>query len=204
MKTNVEKDLMMVETIKTGNKIAAEKACAALFNKYHPSVLFHYRKMLSDKDMAEDLAIEAFAKAFEKIKTFDSSTAAFSTWLFSLTRNLFIDSLRKKKEEFTQLSEMTVSDEDGHTAEKELFSTEKTADEEIEIAERNKKLAVIIDKTFEDNPHLKKLIEMRYFKGMSYENISTILDCPIGTVKAHLHRAKKMLLPACKKAGVRG
>lgn len=203
MKTNAEKDLAMVETIKTGNKAAAENACAALFNKYQPSVLFHYRKMLPDKEAAEDLTMEAFAKAFEKIKTFDSSTAAFSTWLFSLTRNLFIDSLRKKKEELTQLSEMTINDDEGHSVEKELLSMEKTADEEIEVAERNKKLMEIIDEVFKETPRFKELLEMRYFKGMTYENIAAVLNCPEGTIKAHIHRAKKMLLPACKRAGIR-
>lgn len=202
MKTNAEKDLVLVNTIKSGNKGEAQKAFETLFKKYHSSVLFHYKRIANDDTLAEDLAMEAFEKMYERIETFKESNGAFSTWMFSLTKNLFIDMLRKSKKEgeTVSLTGLTTYDEEGVAMEKEINSEERNAIELMEVKERNARLNEIINETFIEKPHLKELVELRYFCDKSYEEMAIITNQPIGTIKAHLHRAKILLLEACKKA----
>jgi RNA polymerase sigma-70 factor (ECF subfamily) len=200
MKTNSQKDLELVEAIKSGNKAVADKAFGVLFNKYHPSILFHYKKLGNDDVLAEDLTMEAFEKMYEKIGKFNESEAAFSTWMFSLTKNLFIDMLRKRREEKVYLSEMSSCDEDGVVTTKEIASEDSNRHEDMEKEERNKRLMIIVNETFKKKTQLRELIELRFFCDMSYEEMAEITGRPVGTIKAHLHRAKGMLLEACTKA----
>lgn len=201
--TNAEKDLALVKALKSGNKKESREALETLFKKYHDLILFRYRSMTKNELDAEDLAMEAFEKCYEKIGQYNEETAAFSTWLFTLTRNLFIDSLRKKKEETIAISDMIVSDEDGSMVEKEFESDVRNPEEEILREERHMKLKEIIDITFADKPHLKELIELRYFADMSYHEMADLTDRPLGTVKAHLFRAKDILAKACEAAGLK-
>jgi RNA polymerase sigma factor (sigma-70 family) len=177
-----KQDLLLVEEAKKGN----EKAFASLMNRYRDSIYYMLLKMVNNPSDAEDLTIEAFGKAFRNIDTYTPSYA-FSTWLFMIATNNCIDFIRKKQSSpipFDQMQEgmenITVNiQSDLPDPEEALINDQKIAT-----------LRKIVNQL--KSPY-REIIELRYYKEYSYEEISNELNIPIGTVKAQLYRAKSLL-----------
>lgn len=164
-----------------------EKAFARLLSRYKDSIYFMLLKMLNNRSDAEDLTIEAFGKAFKNLHQY-SPTYAFSTWLFKIASNNCIDFLRKRKGNTVPLEngdESTEMSEASKIRSKDLNPEEKLI---------RKQKAILLQKVVRRlKPHYQTLVEMRYFRELSYEEIATELDLPLGTVKAQLFRARQML-----------
>ena len=193
-------DLELVEVIKGKDKKASEKAFNVLYKKYHDSMLFHFKGLIKDEEDAKELVLEAFMKMNTNLEKFNQETAVFSTWLFKLTQNLFIDRMRKKKEDIVPLSDLAFFDEEDYTIEYKIESKDGTPESALIAAERNRKMNDIINTM--DNKELSGVIKMRFFEGMSYEEISKATGKPLGTVKAFLHRAKEILKEEFVKANI--
>jgi RNA polymerase sigma-70 factor (ECF subfamily) len=134
-------DLELVEAIKSEEGKKREAAFNALFKKYNDSMVFHFRGLVkNDEEVARELVLEAFMKVNTNIEKFNKETAVFSTWLFKLTQNLFIDRLRKKKEETISLSDMATYDEESHTIEFDIASEDGTPETEEKIKEDTKEV----------------------------------------------------------------
>ncbi len=167
-----------------------QHAYAELMHHYRDSLYFTMLKMTGDQHDADDLTIEAFGKAFKNLNQY-TSEYAFSTWLFKIATNNCIDFMRKKnKGNFTinnQVNEddMSVQVKTSSLDPEEQFIKEQKIHLMREVVQRLK-------------PHYKKLIEMRYFKEYSYEEISKELDLPLGTVKAQLFRSREFLFNILK------
>lgn len=163
-----------------------EQAYTELMKRYRDSIYFMLLKMVNNKDDAEDLTIEAFGKAFVRLDQY-TPTYAFSTWLFRIASNNCIDFLRKKR---MQLLSIDGEDDDANSINVDLQS--KSLDPEQEAIKKQKELIMreVVGKL---KPRYKILIELRYFKEFSYEEISQELDMPLGTVKAQLYRAREVL-----------
>ena len=145
-------------------------------------------KMVNNKDDAEDLTIEAFGKAFNSLKQY-TPNYAFSTWLFKIASNNCIDFLRKKKKKIMSIDN-SIENKDGDEIAIELKSDARTPEQETI---RDQKIEVMRTYVKKLKPRYETLVEMRYFKEMSYEEISTELGLPLGTVKAQLFRAREFL-----------
>jgi RNA polymerase sigma-70 factor (ECF subfamily) len=185
-------DLELVNAIKSEDRIKSDRAFNALFNKYHTTMVYHFRGLVKDEETANELVLEAFAKVSTKLGTFDKDASVFSTWLFKLTKNTFIDNLRKKKEEAISISDLaTQSNDDNSPVEYDIASDEQTPEEKLMVKERDKKMAEIINKM--KNAELREVIKMRFFDGMSYEEMSVATQRPLGTIKAFVFRAKEIL-----------
>jgi len=170
-----------------------QKAYTELLNNYRDSLYFLLLKMTNNPTDAEDLTIEAFGKAFSKLDQY-SSDYAFSTWLFKIAANNCIDFLRKSKR--IVFADPVGDDKD----EKDSSPTEmmaSTLDPEEKVIEKQKirLMREVVEKL---KPHYRNLIELRYFKEWSYEEIATELDLPIGTVKAQLFRSREFLYQILK------
>lgn len=163
-----------------------DSAYTELMARYKDSIYFMLLKMVRNKDDAEDLTLEAFGKAFMNLEQY-SPKYAFSTWLFRIASNNCIDFMRKKKMKTTSID--TEFEDDGAPF---IFLPSKGRNPEEE-AIRNQKFKLMRELVDELKPQYKKLIELRYFKGLSYDEISTELDLTLGTVKAQLFRARKTL-----------
>ncbi len=163
-----------------------DSAYTELMSRYKDSIYFMLLKMVRNKDDAEDLTIEAFGKAFMNLEQY-SPKYAFSTWLFRIASNNCIDFLRKKKMDTTSIDQ---SFEDEGAPFIFLPSTGRNPEED---AIRNQKFKMMRELVAELKPQYKELIELRYFKGLSYDEISKELDLSLGTVKAQLFRARKTL-----------
>lgn len=162
-----------------------------LMNKYQKPLYYHVLKMVKNHEQVEDLVQEAFVKAFENLSSYNKNYA-FSTWLYRITTNHTIDYLRKKKLKTVSM------DEPIKTREGEMsmqISGKAETDRKIIKEQRSK----IIKKAIDDLPEkYRKVIEMRHLEELSYQEISEELDIPLGTVKAHIFRAREMLYKSLK------
>jgi len=185
-------DLLLVEKARRGN----EKAFASLMNRYRDSIYYMLLKMVNNPSDAEDLTIEAFGKAFRNLDSY-TPKYAFSTWLFKIASNNCVDFIRKKQLSPTPLDHI----QDGMDNVTVNIQSDMPDPEESLI--NHQKIAVLKDIVSQLKPRYKTLIELRYYKEYSYEEISSELNLPIGTVKAQLFRAKTLLYNILIKTGNR-
>ncbi len=168
-----------------------QDAFKQLMDKYQKPLYFHVLKMVRNHEQVEDLVQEAFMKAFNNLNSYNTNYA-FSTWLYRITTNHTIDYLRKKKLKTTSIND-PVKTKDG---EMEIqISDDAETDRDIIRKERKK----IIHNAINDLPKkYRKVIEMRHLQELSYQEIADHLDLPLGTVKAHIFRAREMLYKELK------
>jgi RNA polymerase sigma factor (sigma-70 family) len=185
-------DLLLVELAKNGN----EKAFSNLLNRYRDSIYFMLLKMVNNASDAEDLTIEAFGKAFRSLDSF-TPDFAFSTWLFKIATNNCIDFIRKKQISPTPIDQL--QDDLEHLT----VNIQSDLPDPEETLINDQKIAVLRDIVNQLKPRYRNLIELRYYKEYSYEEIATELKLPIGTVKAQLYRAKSLLFNIFTKTGNR-
>lgn len=163
-----------------------EKAFARLLNRYKDAIYFMLLKMVTNRNDAEDLTLEAFGKAFKSLHQY-SPTYAFSTWLFKIASNNCIDFLRKKKGVFVSIE----NNENSESGEPIRIKTKEPNPEEKLIRQQK---AILLRRVVRKlKPRYQVLVELRYFREFSYEEIAKELDLPLGTVKAQLFRAREML-----------
>jgi RNA polymerase sigma-70 factor (ECF subfamily) len=185
-------DLVLVELAKKGD----EKAFANLLNRYRDSIYFMLLKMVSNNSDAEDLTIEAFGKAFRNLDSF-TPDFAFSTWLFKIATNNCIDFIRKRQASPSPIDQLQ-DDLDSLTV-----NIQSDLPDPEEALINDQKIAVLRGIVNQLKPRYRRLIELRYYKEYSYEEIANELDLPIGTIKAQLFRAKSLLYNIFLKTGNR-
>ncbi len=174
-------DLILLEEARKGN----EKAFASLMNRYRDSVYYMLLKMVNNTSDADDLTIEAFGKAFRNLDSY-TPKFAFSTWLFKIATNNCVDFIRKK-----QVSPAPFDLQEGSDILTINIQSDLPDPEESLI--NREKIEALKDIVRQLKPRYRSLIELRYYKEYSYEEISAELTLPVGTVKAQLNRAKTLL-----------
>ncbi len=158
-----------------------------LMKKYHDPVFSLVFKIIHDKEEIEDLVQETFIKAFSSLKSFNENYS-FSTWIFKIASNNCIDFMRKKKLKTLSIN-VTLEQEDGETT-IEIPDTNYETDRNIIDEQRRR----IIQDAINSLPEkYRVVIQMRHQEEKNYDEISEILCMPIGTVKAHIFRAREML-----------
>ena len=183
-------DLILVERAKNHD----QKAYDLLMERYKNSVYHLIYKMIRNQDDAEDLTIEAFAKAFINIHRYNPEYA-FSTWLFRIATNNCIDFIRKKKLDTTSINE------DINANNSDSFLSLQIKDNSLNPQEsliRIQKIELMRMIVLNLPDKYQILVKLRYFKEYAYEEISQELNLPLGTVKAQLHRAREILFKMLK------
>ncbi|NNE54748.1 MAG: sigma-70 family RNA polymerase sigma factor [Flavobacteriales bacterium] len=170
-----------------------QKAYAELMERYRESIYYMLLKMVNSKDDADDLTIEAFGKAFKRLHQY-TPQFAFSTWLFKIATNNCIDYIRKKRIQALSL-DAGFKNSDGEMMEIAVRDSKLDPEETLEKKQRIMKLREVVTTL---KPRYRQLVELRYFKEYSYEEIATELDIPLGTVKAQLFRAREFLYQMMK------
>lgn len=188
---NARHDVDLVIAARSGD----QKAFAQLMKRYKDAIYFMLLKMVNNKTDAEDLAIEAFGKAFTNIHQYEPHFA-FSTWLFRIASNNAIDYLRKKKAVIVPL-EPTVGNGKSIGIEYNYnIRTDSDSPEEAFIKRQN---SILLRKAVSTlKPRYRTLLELRYFKEYSYAEIAEELNLPLGTVKVQLFRSREMLFDLLK------
>jgi RNA polymerase sigma-70 factor (ECF subfamily) len=176
-------DFLLVESAIAGD----EKAFARLMSRYKDAIYFMLLKMVNNKNDAEDLTLEAFGKAFKNLHQY-SPNYAFSTWLFKIATNNCIDFLRKRRGVYISIEN---NQENGdNDAPIKLRSTDPNPEEKLIRIQKAFLMRRLVHKL---KPRYRILVELRYFREFSYEEIAKELNLPLGTVKAQLFRAREML-----------
>lgn len=169
-----------------------EKAYRDLVAKYERALYFHILKMIKDRNQVEDLVQETFVKAFENLNRY-STNYAFSTWLYRIATNHTIDYLRKKKLKTLSIDE-PVKARDGEM--KMQLQDESAKSDRLIIRKQRQQM---VQNAIEELPDkYRKVIRMRHMEEKSYQEIAEVLDLPLGTVKAHIFRARELLYKALK------
>ena len=183
-------DATLVEQALAGS----QDAYRALVERHSRAVLTLVARMVRDQGVAEELAQDAFVKAFGALRSFDSSYK-FSNWILRIAHNVAIDHLRKARPPIVSI------DDDA--------SGREMADV---LADRREPSAFdrAVRRDFRDDldaalatlrPEFRRLIVLRYLEDMSYEDIAEVVGLPLGTVKSHLHRARAALGRLLAEAG---
>ena len=170
-----------------------EQAFAELMKRYKKPVYHMILKMVRNVDDAEDLTIEAFAKAFRSLKRFKKDYT-FSTWLFRIATNNAIDFIRKKKLETMSL-DTSFTDDSGENVTIDVEDNDLNPMEETIKSQKIELIRIFVDKL---PPKYQRLVKLRYFDELSYEEIAKELEAPLGTVKAQLHRARELMYDLVK------
>jgi RNA polymerase sigma-70 factor (ECF subfamily) len=170
-----------------------EASYAKLLQRYKRPVYHMILKMVRNVDDAEDLTIESFAKAFRSLHRFKKDFT-FSTWLFRIATNNTIDYIRKKKLNTLSI-ENTYTDDDGQSVSIDVEDENPDPQEETIKAQKAELIQIFVDKL---PAKYQKLVRLRYFNELSYEEIAVALEAPLGTVKAQLHRARELMYEMVK------
>ena len=163
-----------------------KKAYSELTQKYQKPLYFHVRKMIRNSDFADDLVQDIFLKAFKSLKNYKNDYA-FSTWLYRIATNHTIDYLRKKKLETLSIH---ANDSDDTHATIQLADEDSFTDVPMIRRERKNKVHEAIGQLPEK---YREVILKRHIEEKSYQEIAEEMDIPLGTVKAHIFRARVLL-----------
>lgn len=149
---------------------------AELVERYHVGLIIHCEKILNDRDDAEDIAQEAFIKAYTKLDTYDAQKARFSTWVYRIATNLCINHIKNAKrsvqvQEIEAIAEATMPTH---------------LDDEQKKEVRTAVIALV-------PPNYRKVIEDYYWHGKSYQQIAVEVGVPVNTVRTWLRRAKDQM-----------
>ena len=162
-----------------------ESAYIELVNRYKDRLTNFVYYFLKDEEQTEDVVQETFIKLYEK-KHYYKKIAKFSTWIYTIARNLANTELRKKIRRktsvFSQISK--------HDYDYELPSSQPEVSQEFENDYVGKRIQKAINQL--QDP-FKEVIILRDMQNLSYDDISLIIDVPIGTVKSRINRARLQL-----------
>ena len=154
-----------------------------LLDTYWNDVYAFQLKRTNNENDAEDITIQTFSKAFDKIRTYNEDYK-FKTWLITISKNIHIDLVRKQKKHIRNTSK---DNDDNYF---DIVDDSPTPEDKI-ITEQN--LAKLLRDIKKLKPHYQEVINLRYFQELSYKEISKELREPINNVKVKLLRAKKLL-----------
>ncbi|WP_017732598.1 RNA polymerase sigma factor [Nafulsella turpanensis] len=170
-----------------------EQAFAELMQRYKMAVYHMILKMVRNVDDAEDLTIEAFAKAFKNLHKFKKDYT-FSTWLFRIATNNAIDFIRKKKLKTLSLN-TTFTNDSGDDVNIDVEDENLNPQQEAIKSQKIELVQMFVTKL---PAKYQRLVKLRYFDELSYDEIAKELDAPLGTIKAQLYRARELMYELVK------
>jgi len=182
----VDADALLVERAVAGD----QKAFEMLVIKYQRRIQRLIGRMVRDVDLVEDIAQETFIRAYRALGQFRGE-AQFYTWLYRIAVNTAKKALMDLKRNPTVSENAYKSDDDDETSRVE---NELTSPETPEAVLASKEIAIIINSAMQDLPEeLREAITLREIEGLTYEEISEAMNCPIGTVRSRIFRAREAI-----------
>ncbi|MDW8296171.1 MAG: sigma-70 family RNA polymerase sigma factor [Raineya sp.] len=185
----VQKEFELIKKAQQGD----HNAMTTLMKRYNKALYYVILKIVRNVDDAEDITVETFVKAFQSLDKFRFEHP-FSSWLFRIGTNHCIDFIRRKKrieiisiDQFMKQTDEKNSDKDEFNDvidEAQNIEANSIKNQQIEV------LRLLINKL---PTNYRKVLTLRYFEDMDYQQIAEELNIPMGTVKAQLYRAKELL-----------
>ena len=160
-----------------------QKAYKALFD-LNWEYLYNYQlKRIGNSSLAEEISIQTFTKAFDKLDTFDLKFK-FKTWLITISKNLHVDQIRKEK------SYKKINSDPLNESNNQIIENFPSPEESM-ISDQN--LHDILSKIKSLKKEYREILRLRFFEDYSYKEISSQLNQPLNTIKVKILRAKKLL-----------
>jgi RNA polymerase sigma factor (sigma-70 family) len=178
-----EEDAALIKRALDGD----QKAFKRLRQKYYDAIYNAIYRMIRDKEEVTDLTQEAFIKAFTSLASFNDEYA-FSTWLFKIATNNSIDYIRRKRLQTFSINKPIESKDSDYTF--EIPDSTYEADSELISGQRKK---LLDDAIASLPPRYRQVIILRHVDEKEYQEIAALLKLPLGTVKAHIFRARELL-----------
>jgi len=178
-----KQDLALINAAIGGDQLAFRE----LMKKYRDSIFNLIFRIIRDRTQVEDLTQETFVKAFASLRNFNREYA-FSTWLYKIATNSSIDYIRKKK-----LHTMSINKPISHEDSDYSIELPDSTYEPDKVIIRDQKSVIIAEAISQLPPKYRKVIVMRHTEERDYAEIAKMLKIPIGTVKAHIFRARELL-----------
>lgn len=174
------------------------KDFTTLYKKYYPKLIYFTSRMLEtnrmDVQYAEDISTDSFLTAFEKIEKYEKDKAQFSTWLFTIAKNLALQSIKNNKKKIS----LDVEYDDEGTTMKDFIQEEESDVEKHAIHERKAK--IMVEKIYELKEPYRTVIEMREIKKMAYKDIAETLGKNLSTIKSQIRNGRAILVKETEEA----
>lgn len=183
------------ETLAERAQSGAPEPFSELVRRFQRPVYSLIVRLVRDRGLAEDLAQEAFVRAWRKIASYDS-TRPFRSWMFKIAHNLAIDELRRR-----QLDTVPIEEPESEGLDLLGRLHDETAQDPGERLDRVRALEHLEEALGRLRPAYREVILLRFREGLAYEEIAEIMQLPLGTVKTHIFRARKELVEAVTEAG---
>jgi len=166
-----------------------------IYKQYNRKVYGFILSKIKDEMTAEELASDVMIKVHKSLHTYKEELSKFQTWLFNIAKNTVIDHIRKKTLSTVPLDQVYVEWQQGEHPQIDQLHALRDRESNPEEALIHKEVARTMYEKFETLPENQKLIaSLHFFDGLSYDEISTELNLPLGTVKATLHHARTALM----------
>ena len=165
-----------------------------LYDAYYPRIFGYVYRRTADYDLARDIAADTFLKAVIKLPRFQWRGVSVSAWLFRIATNNCIDFIRKKRVQTISI-DTPYENDDGDSFQFDIKDPDDNPDELMLRKQRKEYLSIAVQKLPEK---YTRLVDLRYFKELSYEEVAVELELPLGTVKAQLFRARELLATELK------
>ena len=186
--TSSDTDLMLVERTVAGD----QKAFELLVIKYQRRIERLIGRMVRDVDLVEDIAQETFIRAYRALAQFRGD-AQFYTWLYRIAVNTAKKALMDLKRD-PLVSESALRGGNDDEDETSVMENELTSSETPETVLAAKEIAAAVNSAMEALPdELRQAVTLREIEGLSYEEISEVMNCPIGTVRSRIFRAREAI-----------
>lgn len=177
-----EADLILVERVQSGD----QEAFGLLVGKYQRKLLRLVMRFVRDPAEAEDVTQEAFIKAYRALPNFRGESA-FYTWLYRIGVNTAKNWLVANGRRMPTVTDIASDESDGGIEDSALLRDEETPDRVLQSKQIGATVNAAMDALPED---LRTAISLREIEGLSYEEIAQVMDCPIGTVRSRIFRAR--------------
>ena len=179
-------DSLLVERAQAGD----QKAFGLLVLKYQRRIQRLIGRMVRDVDLVEDIAQETFIRAYRALHQFRGD-AQFYTWLYRIAVNTAKKALLGLKRDPTVSESYLAREDDDETS---WQKNEPTTHETPETVLAAKEIAAVVNAAMDDLPdELKQAVTLREIEGLSYDEIALAMDCPIGTVRSRIFRAREAI-----------
>ncbi len=185
MKSFAEQEKLFRE--KTG------KDFTQLYSKYYPKLIYFTNRICNDQQKAEDLSTDSFMIALDKIEKYDKDKSQFSTWLFTIAKNLTLQDIKIEKRSIS----LDIEFDDEGTTMKDFIQEEES---DLVYQDISDKKAEIMKKYMDTlkEPY-RTVIEMREIKRMSYKDIADELGRNLSTIKSQIRNGRHILISQSKK-----
>lgn len=179
------KDELVMQKVRNGDV----QKLAILFERHHIKIFNYFLRLSGKRDVSEDLTQDVFFRILKYRQTFRGESK-FTTWMYSISRNVYIDFYKNKK------GDISLEDQYYEELDTKPLPQEKSESEQEKI---------ILHKALETlSPERKEVLILSRFQGLKYHEISNLMDCSLSSVKTRVHRAIKDLRKAYKLISLRG